>query len=92
MKFYLYRKTVYNCKQATQLALKKEEGKISLTERVKLFYHLLYCFSCRQFVKQSSLINVAAKHAAETEFENPTYQLSEEKKMAIQDELNSLGR
>ena len=92
MKRYLFRKTVYNCKQATQLTLKKEEGKISLTERVILFYHLLYCFSCRQFVKQSVLINVAVKQAADAELKNPIYQLSEEKKKVIQHELDTLGR
>jgi hypothetical protein len=92
MKPYLFRKTVYNCKQATQLALKKEEGDISLAERAKLFYHLLYCYSCRFFVKQSRLIDQTTKRVMDEKLESPPYQLSDEKKKAIQHELNILDR
>jgi hypothetical protein len=44
-----FKKTLYNCKQATLLSLKRDEGRISLVERVKLAYHLLYCEPCRKF-------------------------------------------
>jgi len=43
---------VYDCKQATLLSIKREEGKITLFERTKLTYHLLYCGPCRRFIEQ----------------------------------------
>src|ERR1041385_6257702 len=44
------------CKQATALAQRKSEKKISLTERLGLFVHLSYCSLCRLFFSQSELI------------------------------------
>jgi hypothetical protein len=90
MKLYPFRKTIYNCKQATGLVLKKEEGKISFPESVKLFYHLLYCFSCRQFAKQSRFISLMIKRKGDDQTKNTPYQLSEEKKRAIQNKLDIL--
>jgi hypothetical protein len=55
---YLFRKTVYNCRQATLLSIKKEEGKITLVESLKLRYHLLFCDPCRRFIEQWSTINM----------------------------------
>jgi hypothetical protein len=49
---YPFRKTVFNCKQATFLSIKRDEGKITVFERVKLSYHLLYCEPCRRFIHQ----------------------------------------
>ena len=49
---YPFRKVVFNCKEATLLSIKKEEGKIDVIERLKLWYHLLYCDPCRRFIAQ----------------------------------------
>jgi hypothetical protein len=51
-----FRKTMFNCKQATLLSIKKEEGKITPVERLKLWYHLLYCDPCRRFIYQWSVL------------------------------------
>lgn len=92
MKIYLFKKTVYNCKQATMLALKKEENKISLFERTKLAYHLHYCDPCKKFIKQSAIINEAGKEINDAFFNNPPYVLEEEKIQKIKEQLKSLGK
>lgn len=92
MKIYLFKKTVLDCKQATLLSLKKEEGKISIPERVKLFYHLLYCIYCRRFVKQSSIINQMGKAVADSIFTHPPHSLSEKIKDDIQHQIDNPGQ
>ena len=92
MKVYLFKKNVFNCKQATLLALKKEEGKISIAERVKLFYHLSYCSYCRNFVKQSSIINHIRKGVVNSIFTHPPHALSAKIKADIQQQIDKHGQ
>lgn len=91
MKRYLFRKVVYDCKHATLLALKREHGKISVAEKVKLFYHLLHCDSCRFFINQSRLINQIGIYIGNFEVKKPTHKLSEERKKSIQNRLNAIN-
>ncbi|WP_394766908.1 hypothetical protein [Ferruginibacter sp.] len=92
MKIYLFKKTVLDCKQATLLSLKKEEGKASISERVKLFYHLLYCIYCRRFVKQSSIINHIGKAVVNKIFTHPPHILSTKAKEVIQQQIDNSGQ
>ncbi len=89
---YLFKKTVFNCKQATLLSLKKEEGKLSFIEGLKLSYHLLYCKPCKEFVKQSHLINRIGAEINQTLSNRPLFRLSEESKQRMQRELDLLSR
>ena len=50
-----------NCEQATQLAEKKRENKLSWSEGLGLRIHLSYCSLCRLFIAQSELLAKAAK-------------------------------
>ncbi len=77
-----------NCKQATLVALKKEEGKSTLGERARLFVHLLFCDACKQFIKQSALINKAMQRLYSQMHKDPTYQLSPEARQRIQEKLD----
>ena len=92
MKIYLFKKTVLDCKQATLLSLKKEEGKASISERVKLFYHLLFCIYCKRFIKQSSIINHIGKGIANSIFTNPPHILSAIIKEDIQKQIDNSGQ
>ncbi len=92
MKVYLFKKTVFNCKQATLLSLKKEEGKISFVENIKLNYHLLYCSYCRLFVAQSSMINDIGKGVVKSIFTHPPHTLSPKLKEAIQQQIDNPGQ
>lgn len=44
------------CKQATDYISKKEEGKITLQQRYKLWQHLAVCSLCKMFSKQNKVI------------------------------------
>lgn len=46
-----------SCKEAVHFILKKEEGKLSLVERIRLWQHLAICSLCRVFSVQNKLIN-----------------------------------
>jgi hypothetical protein len=81
---YLFRKTVYNCHQATLLSIKRDEGAISLFERMKLAYHLLYCDPCRRFIAQSQRLNKAGKELGELLSTRPPFSLSDIAKERIQ--------
>ncbi|HWB24470.1 MAG TPA: hypothetical protein VG738_03275 [Chitinophagaceae bacterium] len=50
------------CKQATEFIVKREEGKLSLKNRVLLWLHFGVCSFCKLFSKQSRLIGKNAKH------------------------------
>ncbi len=46
-----------NCKESTQLTIKKEESKLTLREKLELSFHLLICKYCKAFSKQNSWVN-----------------------------------
>ena len=45
-----------SCKEATMLASKKEEGKITLMERLKLAIHYAMCIYCKRFAQHTRII------------------------------------
>lgn len=81
---------VRNCKEATLIALKKEEGKISFKERIQLAIHLMYCDACKQFIKQSAIINKAMKQLHQKLHTHPSHILSTEAKEKMQQQLGSI--
>lgn len=83
-----FKKILYNCRQATRLSLKREEGNISLTERLVLAYHLLYCEPCRRFIYQWELLT--RRRAARDVQAQPPFALSPEAKQRIQQQLDLL--
>lgn len=74
-----------SCKEATYLISKKEEGKLTLAERLKLSVHLAICGICRAFEKQSEFIAHHATHVEDTL--NPDIQLSDVEKTALKTRL-----
>lgn len=83
---YPFRKTVYNCRQATLLSIKKEEGKITFVESLKLRYHLMWCDPCRQFIGQWKLLNENKNKS----IGNVPYRLPDESRERIEKKLSSL--
>lgn len=51
-----------NCKEATFLMAKKEEGKLTLMEKMKLSMHTSMCSFCKKFEKQTSKIGKESRH------------------------------
>jgi hypothetical protein len=73
-----------SCKEAVDFMLKKEEGKLSLWNQVKLWQHMMICTLCAIFYKQNKLINNTAKLSKES-----PYQLTaDDKETIIRNVLN----
>lgn len=53
-----------SCKEATLLASKKEEGKLSLAERLKLAIHYVMCVYCKRFEQHTKIISRKAKEVS----------------------------
>jgi hypothetical protein len=90
MRLLLFKKVLYNCKKATLLSLKEEEGRLSLVERFQLSYHLMYCSVCRTFIRQSKEVQhhilEFKKHLADS----PPYKLDGETKKSMEEKLKQL--
>lgn len=81
---------IRNCKQATLISLKKEEGKITISERLKLSIHLLFCDACKRFIKQSGLVNNAMQQLHQKLYQHPPHTLSKEAKEKMQQQVDGL--
>ena len=46
-----------NCKKATYLTTKQQEGSISFMEKIQLKFHLLFCKYCSLFKSQTDFID-----------------------------------
>lgn len=75
-----------NCREATYLTAKKEEGKLSFGKRMKLFIHISLCPMCKKFEKQTSKI---AKESIHIHAEEDLPVLSKEKIKRIVQEHSS---
>lgn len=78
-------KLILSCNKATYLISLKEEGKLSLKQRVQLRAHLGVCSICKIFEKQTAMIGRTAKHA----HEHKNDQLTEASKEKMQKNLQS---
>lgn len=57
-----------SCKEAVQLILKKEESKITLVDRIRLWRHLAICSLCRVFSSQNQLLNRGMKQLTQKHY------------------------
>jgi len=73
-----------SCEKATFLVSKREEGKLSPGERIRVAFHLLMCRFCRAFQKQSGFISRTAKNIT------PAANLTPEDKLRFQKSLEEL--
>jgi len=76
-----YRAIWLSCEQATFLMSKKEEGKLSLKEKIQLRLHLRICDFCTRFQQQ---VRFFTRHAAHSH-EHTSAILREEKKEEIRE-------
>jgi len=72
-----------NCKEATKVGEQKLEGKISLSKRIDLFFHLLMCKYCRAFIEQSKIIGEKLR------LTKSDYKLTEEEKASIAEHIDA---
>ena len=62
MKKFMMKYMMISCKEATFLMGKKEEGRLSFIEKMKLSVHTSMCSLCRKFEKQTVRIGKESKH------------------------------
>lgn len=74
------------CKQAVDYISKKEEGKLSSWQRVKLWQHLAICSLCRAFSAQNKIITHSFRHHLKFKKESLTEQQKNEIISAIEHE------
>lgn len=82
---------VHNCKHATLIAVKQESGRVTVTERMRLWIHLLQCDACKNFLKQSALINKAVRQLHDRLFSQPSHQLSNTAKQNLQQQIDDFA-
>ncbi len=75
-----------SCKQATFLASKKEAGKTSFFENLKLKLHYKICTGCKLFDEQTTLIGKNAKHT----HKYTDSEMSAEKKQKIKELMETM--
>ncbi len=62
MKKLMMKYFMVNCKEATFLMAKKEEGKLGLIDNMKLSVHTSMCSLCKKFEKQTTHIGNESRH------------------------------
>ena len=75
------RRMMISCKKAGSLVEKKLAGEISFKERLQLMFHVNMCEACRQYEKQSTLIQKTLDQINET----PLYKASTQLKDKIRE-------
>lgn len=73
------------CKEATDRISRKEEGRLSMVQRVQLWLHLATCSLCRLFNKQNRIITGSARKSGQF----ADARLSDADKAAIAGRLNN---
>lgn len=79
---------IHSCEDATFLAVKKEEGRLTSREKTKLFFHLFICGICRRFVKQSRRLQKLGQSCHEKMHDHPApFTLAPETQARMQEEI-----
>lgn len=82
-------KIMISCKESTFLISKKQQDKLSMSEKMKLQFHLMMCKYCRRFADQISFIQKAIKRLREKiEAQGTKLSLNDEQKARMKEALN----
>lgn len=75
-----------NCKEVTMLVVKEHEIELTLSEKIKLFFHAnIVCSFCKIFRQQSGILQKHIhKMAEDDQFSNMTFTLDDQEKSAMQ--------
>ena len=81
-------KMMITCEESTFLTSKKQQDRLSTSEHLQLFFHLLMCKYCRRFANQISLITKAIfRMRKKMEQQSTHICLTDEQKKKIQQAL-----
>ncbi len=76
-----------NCVEASLLSLKNKEEKITLKQKFEMEFHILFCKCCKNFVKQSPMIDKSLKAYFKDIDNNPPLKASDSFKEKIREKL-----
>ncbi len=74
-----------NCKDAIFLMSKRDEGKLSMIDRMRLSLHISMCHLCRKFEKQITKIGLGTKNV------HSDFQLPVDVKSKLKKVLDEMG-
>lgn len=87
MKTYL-NKILNNCDEVSLRALKSEEREIPMKELFEMRLHIMFCKCCKNFIKQSNIIDKQLKLYKDKIYVNPPFVASD----ALKEKLNKIIR
>lgn len=70
-------KILHNCAEASLLSLKSKEESITLKQRFEMKFHIFFCKCCKNFTKQSVIIDDSIKVFFENMEKNPPLKASD---------------
>jgi hypothetical protein len=83
---YLH-KLLHGCHEASLLATRRREERLSWSQRLFVRIHLLVCSCCSQFVRQSERIETALQHFGRRLEEQPPFSADEKFKATLKERL-----
>ncbi len=82
-----FKKILNNCVEASLLSLKNEEEKITLKQKFEMKFHVFFCKCCRNFIKQSPMIDESMKAFFEDIDNNLPVKASEDFKARMKEQF-----
>lgn len=79
------RKILNNCQEVSAKSLMQEEVAFSLKQRFEIWFHILFCKCCKNFVHQSRIIDQSLKLLKrKADATNPEYKASSQLKEKLE--------
>jgi hypothetical protein len=82
-----FKRILNNCVEASLLALKDKEEKITLKQKFEMKFHIFFCKCCKNFTKQSSQIDESMKAYFQDMDNKPPVQASADFKARMKEQL-----
>lgn len=82
-----FKRILNNCNEASLLALKSKEERLSLQQKLEMRFHIYFCRCCENFEKQSQQIDKSLKVFFSETQSKPGLKVSDEFKTKLKEKL-----
>jgi hypothetical protein len=82
-----FKRILNNCVEASLLSLKDKEEKITFKEKFEMKFHIFFCKCCKNFIKQSPMIDESMKAYLKDIYIKPPVKASEEFKARLKQQF-----
>ena len=79
-----FKKLLHDCEEASILSLRNKEEVITLKQQFEMKFHMLFCKCCKNFTKQSVIIDESIKAFFKNIENNPPLKASDSLKAKIE--------